>query len=181
MLNNFTISSWNVQGLGDKCRDEDFMSSLKYDINILLETWKGTDSEFNVPNFNVFQKCRKKKRRSRRYSGGIIVLFKSEYRKAISEVPNITSSENRLWFKLDAGFFGFKKDLFVCACYIPPINSSYNNDDFLEIENEISSLSDKGNILIIGDLNARVANKADFIENEVNPHATLQNLLPDNR
>ena len=73
----------------------------------------------------------------------------------ISVITNITTSENRLWFKLDARYFGFKNDLFVCACYMPPTNSLYNNDDFTDLENEISSLNGKGNILIIGDLTAR--------------------------
>jgi hypothetical protein len=60
MINSFSISSWNVQGLGSKYRDEEFLSNLKYDINILLETWKGAD--FCIPNFSIFQKSRKKKK-----------------------------------------------------------------------------------------------------------------------
>jgi hypothetical protein len=180
MLNNFSISSWNVQGLGSKYRDEDFLSNLKYDINILLETWKGADPDFCIPNFSIFQKSRKKKKCSKRYSGGIIVLYKSEHKSGISEITNITTSENTLWFKLDARYFGFKNDLYVCACYTPPTNSLYNNDDFTYLENEISSLNGKGNILIIGDLNARVGDKSDFIENESGPADSLLNLLPDN-
>jgi hypothetical protein len=78
MIHNFLISSWNVQGLGSKYRDEDFLSNLKYDINILL------DPDFCIPNFSIFQKSRKKKKRSKRYSGGIIVLYKSEHK---SEFP----------------------------------------------------------------------------------------------
>jgi endonuclease/exonuclease/phosphatase (EEP) superfamily protein YafD len=50
----------------------------------------------------------------------------------------------------------------VCACYTPPTNFLYSNDDFTDLENEISSLNGKGNILIIGDLNARVGDKSDF-------------------
>jgi hypothetical protein len=57
----------------------------------------------------------------------------------------------------------------VCACYTPPTNSLYNNDDFTDLENEISSLNGKGNILIIGDLNARIGDKSDFTENESGP------------
>ena len=135
MINNFSISSWNVQVLGSKYLDEDLLSNLKYDINILLETWKGADSDFCIPNFSILQKSRKKKKRSKRYSGGIIVLYKSEHESGISEITNITTSENKLWFKLDARYFGFKNDLFVCACYTIPTNSLYNNDDFTDLEN----------------------------------------------
>ena len=80
MINNFSISSWNVKVLGSKYRDEDLLSNLKYDINILLETWKGADSDFCIPNFSILQKSRKKKKRSKRYSGGIIVLYESEHK-----------------------------------------------------------------------------------------------------
>ena len=79
MFGNFTIGSWNINGLGDKCKDDFFLSMIKYDINILLETWKGTDSEVNVPDYKLIQKCRKRKRRSKRYSGGIIIFYKSHY------------------------------------------------------------------------------------------------------
>jgi hypothetical protein len=66
--------------LGSKYRDEGFLSILKYDINILLEIWKGADPDFCILNFSIFQKSRKKKKRSKRYSGGIIVLYESEHK-----------------------------------------------------------------------------------------------------
>ncbi|CAG2193071.1 unnamed protein product [Mytilus edulis] len=179
MKTNLSIGSWNIQGLGGKLEDDYFLSSLKYDINILMETWKGADSSTNIVNFNYVQKSRKKKLRSKRYSGGIIVYYKSTLHKGISEVLNVTKSDNRLWLKLDKFFFGLKKDIYVCACYIPPLSSTYFNDDFILLENEISKLSSKGNILIIGDLNARVSNHLDFISDENNIHDDLLNLLPD--
>ena len=180
MKTNFSIGSWNIQGLGGKTEDEQFVSCLKYDINILLETWKGSDSNSNIEHFKILQKSRKKKLRSKRFSGGIIIYYKSNLHKGISEVNNVTKSENRLWFKLDKFFFGFKKDLYVCACYVPPLSSSYYNEDFILLENEISKLSSKGNILVIGDLNARVSDHLDFINYENNINHELNNLLPDN-
>ena len=32
----------------------------------------------------------------------------------------------------------FEKDLYICACYIPPVNSVYYDDDFSKLEDEIS-------------------------------------------
>jgi hypothetical protein len=54
------------------------------------------------------------------------------------EMNDVTSSENRLWLKLDKTFFSFEKDLYICACYIPPVNSVYYDDDFSKLEDEIS-------------------------------------------
>ena len=56
MINTLSIGSWNINGLGDKYRDEFFLSCLKYDINILLETWKGADSNLNLSEFKTLQK-----------------------------------------------------------------------------------------------------------------------------
>ena len=178
-INNLTISSWNIQGLGDKHRDDFFMSKIKYDINILIETWKGNDSTIDFPDFKTLQKFRRKKKRSRRFSGGIIILYKSKYHKGIS-VLDITESENRLWIKLDKTFFGFKTDLFICACYIPPVTSPYYDEDFVKLEQEISKIPNKDNILIIGDLNARISNTSDYIEDEADIHSSIQNILPEN-
>ena len=96
MNNNLSISSWNVNGLGDKCKDDLFLSCMKYDINILLETWKGTDA-----NFKILQKCRKKQRRSKRLSGGIVILYKSKLHKGIYELQDMSTSKNHIiWLKL---------------------------------------------------------------------------------
>ncbi|CAC5367435.1 unnamed protein product [Mytilus coruscus] len=142
-MNKLSIGSWNVNGLGDKYRDDQFMSCLKYDINILIETWKGVDDTSNIPDFKNFQKCRKKNRRSRRFSGGIIILYKSHIHKGIIEIKDLTSSKNRLWIKLDKNFFGLEKDLFVCATYITQLNSPHYDDDFLKLKTEITQVSDK--------------------------------------
>ena len=166
MSSNLSISSWNIQGLGDKCRDDTFLAFLEYDINILLESWKGPDPDFHIPGFKILQKCRQKKKRSRRYSGGIVVLYKSKFHKGITEMRELSASENRLWIKLDRAFLGLKKDLFICACYVPPVSSPYYEDDFLKLENEILNISNLGDILIVGDLNARISDTPDFIYNE---------------
>ncbi|CAG2200933.1 unnamed protein product [Mytilus edulis] len=94
-------------------------------------------------------------------------------------MPHISSSENRLWFKLNKAFFGLNKDVYICACYIPPVSSNYYDDDFLNLEIEISNISKTSNILILGDLNARIGEKIDFIDNESLSLDSLQNVLPD--
>lgn len=106
-------------------------------------------------------------------------VYKSKFKDGISELKHITTSENRLWLKLEKKYFGLEKDLFICACYVPPVSSTYFDDDFTKIENEISFLYDQGNIILIGDLNARISDRADFIENETDSRDNLQNILPD--
>ena len=67
----------------------------------------------------------------------------------------------------------------MCILY-SPVNSTYYEDDFSNLENEITSIPQNTNILILGDLNARTGEKTDFIENEGSTHEQLYTILPDN-
>ena len=60
----------------------------------------------------------------------------------------------------------FEKDLYICACYIPPVNSVYYDDDFSKLEDEISKVMSNStcNILIAGYLNARISNHVLLIK-----------------
>ena len=100
-----TISSWNVHGLGDKLSDPQFLENLTSDIIILLETWKGATEEFNIPGYKVISKVPKKREKSRRYSGGIIVSIKKQFFKGITYLQHATNSQNRMWLKLNKYFF----------------------------------------------------------------------------
>ena len=63
------------------------------------------------------------------------------------------------------------KDLYIFACYIPPVNSTYyNNHDidlFVCLEDLICQYrEDEHNIMVIGDFNSRTGNNDDFIHND---------------
>ena len=74
-------------------------------------------------------------------------------------------------------------DIYLCFLHNPPENSSYTQSldkDLLElIENDITLFSDRGNVM--GDLNARTGNEADFIENEYHGQyiPLFENYTPD--
>ncbi|CAC5416335.1 unnamed protein product [Mytilus coruscus] len=160
-----SISSWNVHGLGDKFNDNYFIEFLKNDNNILLETWKGENKNFTVSGFNLnFNKIRKKNKRAKRHSRGIIILYKKNIEKGITYIEKGTISQNRLWLKLDKTFFGFDFDLYLCALYMPPEESTQTENDFHRLENEISTFASRGKFLLMGDFNARTAELEDFIK-----------------
>ena len=75
-VKKLSISSWNINGLGQKHRDESFIENVKYDINILLETWKGDSPDVKIPNYYSISKYRDRKKRARPNSGGIIIYIK---------------------------------------------------------------------------------------------------------
>ena len=86
-------------------------------INILLETWKGDSSDIKIPNYYSLSKCRARKKRARRNSGGIIVYIKTELKRDIECIENISKSHNRICLKLKKTFFGLDQDLYLCGIY----------------------------------------------------------------
>ena len=156
------------------------MDRIKYDINILLETWKGENQNSNIDGFYCISKSRKKNKKSRRHSGGIIIYIKNRLKRGVSYLKNITDSANRLWLKLDKGFFNLNKNLYLCAVYIPPQNSAHANDDFIHLETEITKLSNLGDIALLGDFNARTGKDPDFIMGETIETPSLDDMLPSN-
>ena len=95
-----SISSWNVHGLGEKHKENLFKEKMKSDINVILETWKGENSQTQIDGFICISKSRKKHKKSRRHSGGIIVYIRKILFKGITYLSDATTSPNRLWIKL---------------------------------------------------------------------------------
>ena len=83
-----------------------------------------------------------------------------------------TESRDSIFLKLDKHFFGLKKDLFIGFVYIIPSNSTYtasfvNSPDGMEqLGNLICKYNIHGDLLIMGDMNARTARRPDFMVND---------------
>lgn len=110
----------------------------------------------------------------------LLYTLKKEIFKGITNLSKASTSPNRIWLKLDKSFFGFEKDLFLCAVNIPPYNFTHLDDDFQNLENEIVKFSVKGEIALIDDFNARVSDHTDFINQESYDSHVLQDILPPN-
>ena len=75
-------------------------------------------------------------------SGVIILAYKNEYEKYISELPN--ESNFILWFKISKELTACDEDIIHGIVYIPPENSKYVSIDALsEIENEYQNFRTK--------------------------------------
>ena len=92
-------------------------------------------------------------------------MCKDEIRKGIKVVH---SSEGFIWVKLEHNFFGLIEDIYLCAAYIPPEYTTkqinQRTDYFQNLTESLTKFSTKGQILITGDLNARIG--FDKIDNE---------------
>ena len=103
----------------------------------------------NIPGFWDYSQIRVKNKKHGRYSCGITVFAKDEIR------DEIKVSEGFIWLKMSKTFFNFSNDIFLCASYIPPkqstSHSNINYDYFNELSNSIFRFIYKGNICLLGD------------------------------
>lgn len=96
----------------------------------------------------------------------------------------LNHNDTHIWLRLDCKYFNFDNDLFVCICYIVPDNSSRNAfvdfnvyDTLLDNIIYIKNLTDdKCNFVCLGDFNARVGNRNDFVSDD---NSKYINILPD--
>ena len=76
-----------------------------------------------------------------------------------------------IWLKVDRLFSGYKSDIYICITYLPPENSSYYrqlNINCIDIvEKQIQHFSALGDIILLGDTNARTACNNDYVINDV--------------
>ena len=97
-------------------------------------------------------------------SGVIILAYKNEYEKYISELPN--ESNFILWFKISKELTACDEDIIHGIVYIPPENSKYASIDALsEIENEYQNFRTKNKYFCLpGDFNSRMSEEPDLID-----------------
>ena len=183
MTPNITFSSWNIHGitnqvLGDKTKNNDFLNDIsKNDFTFLTETWSNTD--INIPGFKTFtsKTTAPKPNKFCRISGGISLLVTNKLEKYVTVVKQ---SKNTLWCKISKNVLNLNSNLYICGVYISPEKSRYfENEIFDELEKDIASFSSKGNIMLLGDFNARTGTLEDFISKDKNNliHDTTENCL----
>ena len=168
MGEQLNILSWNCNGLStDKKENIDFVKYLtKYDIIFLYETWCSNSSVIELNEYksiNLFRKFQHKK--AKRNSGGIVVYLKDYLVPGIELVRN--DFDTIIWLKLKKDFFQFSEDIYLSGVYIwcenSPAYNVHNVDLFQVLEDDINFFSNIGSVYVVGDFNARVGNRLDYI------------------
>ena len=73
----------------------------------------------------------------------------------------------RVWLKLNSVFFGLEQDLYIGIWYNPLHDTSRVHkvhELWSAIENKITLLQEREDVIIMGDLNARTGTKQDWAE-----------------
>ena len=174
---SFTISTWNIQGLrsntfGTKSKNPDFIREIaNTDIIILQETWHRGDSPTGCPASYrelVVPSTKLTGVKQGRDSGGMLIWFKTELTHAIKQIK---IGPFYIWLEINKSLTSTEKNVFLCATYIPPIDSPYFKDDmFSTLEEDITYFQASGQIIVCGDLNARTGQVADTLNPQGDKH-----------
>ncbi len=166
------LLSWNIQGLVNNVISDDLFNQIinNNDIIVLTETWLSHHIEICGSDFYNYHNLRPLHAKARRASGGISILIRHHLRgKPRNKGANIVKeSECFVWLKLDKNILNITNNIFICAVYIPPEDSTYWNkqhdfDPFQILEQDIITFQEQGDVILIGDFNARTANKLDYL------------------
>jgi exonuclease III len=161
---------------GNKLHDQNFIDQIKeFDIVLLSETHVGYETTVDVENFFYYPFCRQKSKNNR-YFGGLGILIKKDIRKGIKFLEDGNSEYQ--WLKLDKSFFQLKKDIYLCTLYLVPQSSPYLTKMELNVletieRDLIEKYSEKGDIILMGDFNARTGSEEDLIISDDTAHVPL--------
>ena len=179
---NLKIGCWNIQGLSskshNKIHDPTFLREIEgYDILGLVEihTVQGENTTASIAGYETHYLSRPKHLKAKHGSEGITILLKPNLRQGIK----FTHAQNNdfVWLELDPHFFGLKQTIFICYAYDPPQESTYSkrmDQNILDrIESDICKYKSKGEIILMGDINARTGTNIDHIANDESNYLPL--------
>ena len=174
--NSLKLLCWNIQGLTDNVINDDYFKHCmtSNDIIVLTESWLTDQVEICPTEFYNYHNLRPMHARARRASGGISVMIRHRLRRkgANKGISIIKETDCTVWLKLDKHFLHLCQDIFICAIYIPPENSSYwrthDFDPFLILEQDVTKFQEKGEVILVGDFNARTGDKPDYVPDFTN-------------
>ena len=164
-----SLGYWNVKGLNDdKLKNKNVIEFIENnEICFLSETWWNTSLDFTgkrvIKKDALKQKNKKGQNKKGRKSGGLLTFIDNTIRKGVTLLEG--KYQYGVWLKLHKSFFKTEHDIFLCGIYIPPKSSPYAQKDIFNIiDTDIAKLEPKGQIVIMGDLNARTGEShADYV------------------
>jgi exonuclease III len=166
-LTNIKFMIWNINGLGDKLSNKDFLDYVsKFELVIFLETMKLDTFVPSLNNFEYKHFQRKFKHpRARKPAGGIGVIIRSDLFKD-NTITVVKNSDFVVWLKIKQVF---DPDIYLGAVYIPPLDSTStissfpDNNAYHLLQDDVTHFSQLGQVTICGDFNARTGLLPDFI------------------
>lgn len=135
----------------------------------------GLSDSIQVEGYRTLNFARPKHTKAKHGSGGITILLNTNVANRIK----LTSSPNKdyIWLTLNKNIFNLTQNIHICIAYVPPPDSTYTKrmeNNILDlIETDIFKFKKSGEVILMGDFNARVGSLKDYIPNDTDKHLPL--------
>ena len=171
--------------LGEKLESENglYQRVVMYDFVFISETWTNESCSIGISGFKNFCKHRERRKNAKRDSGGLVVYVKESIEGGVHVEE--WDFEDGMCFRLDGVFFGWKEDIFILCVYMRPKSSTrecvnVDVDCYDMLEEQLACVTDRGGVIVMGDLNARTGEKEECVlatENECINETVTDELL----
>ncbi len=145
---------------------EQILYGLQADAALLSETWSTEEEGINLDGFTAYYEKRSTAHvRARRGTGGLAFVVKNEILSRYTVKQLFIDREEVIVLQLTHRLTGFT--LTLLGIYLPPETSVYSQDPDQFFESLVSFLYEQCNddlIVLLGDINARISDKKDYIE-----------------
>ena len=144
----------------------------KFQIIFLCETWlkKESNVPFTLKEYKCYNFPKEHQAHFGRTSGGIMALISNDLLKlgVIKEVKSV--EPETIIIGIDKVLFGTDKDVTMCLAYVAPEGATLykrycEQDGIAMLTDTLLNIHDS-HYIISGDLNSRIGNIQDFIEND---------------
>ena len=160
------VLCWNLENIISKARNKDVLKYFcSFHIIGLLETWlQSKEYSPSLPGFSLVEAVTtKRKDRRGRFPGGISIYAKEEVREKIRV---LSKDDSMIWIEMNV-----QEKFRIAFLYNQPIESQYTNENILELlQHQMVDHGDIGNVVILGDFNARTAYLDDRLLGEDDYH-----------
>ena len=155
----------NVRGQLSRGVAELAQAAIGQDVLVFTETWLGEGQRApDIAGYRSFQYNRPLALLSGQARGGLACYFRNELFDHVTPVSgDATNSFAVLKVSKEVGF---DQDLYLIVCYVPPLQSNSismaTRSIWTHLQHSINSAMVHGQVLLVGDLNARTGRLADF-------------------
>ena len=106
-------------------------------------------------------KNQRKNAKSNTAQKGIAIFVREEVKNIFHLVP--MDNEDVIWVRLGKGDTGGARDVYIGTCYLNPSHAKNTDRKIARLAEDVVSLQERGDVMLLGDLNARTGNLEDTI------------------
>lgn len=157
----------NVRGQLSRGVAELAQAAAGQDVMVFTETWLGEGQRApDIAGYRSFQYNRPHALLAGQARGGLACYFRTELYDHVTHVSN--DATNSFAVLKVSREVGFDQDLYLIVCYVPPCQSNSisiaTRAIWAHLLHSVDAALTHGQVMIVGDLNARTGQLADFPE-----------------